>query len=102
MTWHRLIHFKYDIRREEPLDLETDLNPEQMFKVLLGYVNYQLGKTEGESGPLEREVYEITFGIDVEKERFGIYSDTENPGLTGGIVLKSIERLEELARMRLN
>lgn len=100
--WDIIIDFKYNMVSEEPFDLNTNAKPEAINEVLSEYLRSHIGTGKDKSIPNKKDVYHILIGLDLNDDSFGTYSDTGNKSLTDGIVLKSISKLEELAKNKAN
>lgn len=102
MEWDLTLDFKYDLKKDEPFELKTNLKPEYVRKILSEYLRSHIGAGKDNSPSNKKDIYRIVIGLNLSDDSFGTYSDTGNKGLTDHLVMKSIGKLEELAKNQPN
>lgn len=87
----------FDIGNPEKTIIRTDLKKEGLEEVLSEFVRSQIGEGKDGSEPNERDVYSIKVSLDLSGDSFSVESDTGNKGLTLGIVMDVLKRLDSIA-----
>jgi len=76
--------------------IRTNVRKEAVRGLLEAWLHTQIGKGEDKNIPKKKHIYTITIRVDLSYDIFYTSSDTKNKGLTCGIVLDVLKRLDEL------
>jgi hypothetical protein len=77
--------------------IKTDLTKEGLEEVLSEFVHAEIGEGKDDSKPNEYGVYSIKIRLDLSDDSFHVESDTGNKGLTLGIIMDVLKRLDAIA-----
>lgn len=88
------IRIAYPIDHPEKYELKTDIKKDKVAELLGNWLSLQEGKGEDNSVAVDREVYNIAIDFELEDDSFYMKSDTGNAGLTTGIVMDVVNRLQ--------
>lgn len=76
--------------------IKTNANKEGLREVLEAWLSCEAGQGEDDSEPNEKSEYKITIQIDLDSDTFYTDSDTGNKGLTCGIVMEVLNKLDKI------
>lgn len=88
-----LLEIKFNMKDPNKTVIETNAKPEVVEELLVDWVQMQMGQGSDGSKAEDREVYTIRIGLRLEDDCFGTESDTNNKGLTCGIIMDVIRLL---------
>ena len=92
---------RFHIRIEYPIDnpskytIKTDIKKKMLPEILSSWVQTQVGKGTDEREAVDRDVYKVGIDFELEDDSFYNNSDTGNEGLTVGIVMDVLKRLDQ-------
>lgn len=90
------VEIRYDARKgQEKIWIgDTNIKKERLKDFLLDWLMTQVGQGKDERKAHERESYKVVIGCDLSFDTFHVMSDTGNDGLTCGIVMGAVNKLE--------
>jgi hypothetical protein len=89
------IRIKYPIKEPDKFELKTDIKKEKVPEILSSWLSMQMGRGKDEREAIDRDVYNIKIDLELEDDTFYSDSDTGNKGLTVGIVMDVLKRLDK-------
>ncbi len=80
---------RYDAKDDSKCCMYTNVRVEAIQEVLENYVQSQTGSGNGKESPgfVDRDLYTVKIGLELEDDVFYTESDTGNKGLTVGIAM---------------
>ncbi len=90
------IVLEYNINEPLKSTIKANANQEGVREILEAWVHTQLGAGPDPREAVPRDVYTIKIGLRLEDDAFGTESDTNNKGLTCGIVLDALRHFDQL------
>lgn len=91
-----LVVIEYRLNEPDRSVIRTNARPERLEEIISAWVQDQIGRGKDAREPARREVYTIKIGLRVADDAFGTESDTGNAGLTCGLVMDVLPRLDRL------
>lgn len=91
-----LIKIGYSFSNPEQTVIKTNARKEALDELLSNWVQDQMFTGADPAEPAEKDPYEIKIGLVLENDQFHTESDTGNRGLTCGIVMDVLRRLETI------
>jgi hypothetical protein len=86
----------YPINTPEKYEIKTNMKSENVKDALCEYIHGIIGYGGKDTRKArEIDVYHITIDIDLSCDKFSVKSDTDNNGLTDGIIMDVISRMED-------
>lgn len=74
-------------------EIKSNLDEEMIEDFLCEWLRLQVGKGVDDSKPTEREEYEITILLNPTNDQFTVLSNTDNKGLTTGLIIYVVQTL---------
>lgn len=90
-----LVTIKFNPDKPQDTRVVTNAKPAVVEEILDDWVRAQMGAGSDPSKPANREVYTVKIGLRLEDDAFATESDTNNKGLTCGIVMAVAKLLHE-------
>lgn len=91
-----LVEISYDMKNPDKTVVRTNTKMEGVKEILETWLQCQVGKGEDKSKASEKDEYKVQIGLELDKDIFHINSDAGNKGLTCGIIIDVLSRLEKL------
>jgi len=88
------IDITYPIKKPSKYTIKSNIRKEMLSGILCGLVQNQTGAGEDKSKAKKINIYHIHIDIDLNYNDFEITSDTGNKGLTLGIIMDVIGRMD--------
>ena len=88
------IDITYPIDKPEKYKIKSNIRKEMLSDMLCELVHAQTGQGEDKSKAKELKVYKIHIDLDLNYDDFHIKSNTGNKGLTLGIIMDVIRRMD--------
>jgi len=88
-----VIEMAFDME-QETVQIRTNAKRGALVELLTDYVHSQVGTGKDLSPPEERDVYNITIGVELDDDSWGSSHNCGNKGLREGIVMQVINLLE--------
>jgi len=89
------VRIKYDTKKENITLEKTDIKKERICDFLEDWLLTQVGAGEDKRKVVERDVYNVNISCDLTNDNFYVKSDTNNDGLTAGIVMALLSKLNK-------
>lgn len=90
------IDITYPINTPDKYEIKTNIKSEKVKDTLCEYIQGIFGRGGKDSRiAKELDVYHITIEVDLSDDSFIVKSDTGNTGLTDGIIMDVIARMED-------
>ena len=85
------VKIKYNAKKgEEKVFIEeTNIKKDLVEDFLLDWLLTQVGRGKDNRVRVEKDIYSVTIGCDLSDDTFFVQSDTNNDGLTCGIVMSA-------------
>jgi hypothetical protein len=83
----------YPIKSPDDFEIVTNVKDSYIIDLLADWVHNQIGRGKDSRDAVDRDVYHINFKIDLTYDAFSVQADTGNEGLTVGVVMDVIYRL---------
>lgn len=87
------IKLEYPIARPEDFGVKTNAKSEVVADLLADFLHAQIGAGADQRPPGDYDIYEITLLLDLSDDSWRVQSNTNNHGLTAGIVMDVLKRL---------
>ncbi len=91
-----VVAVRYDTKEPSNTRIYTNAREEVLDEILSAWVQDQIGRGKDSSPPNMKDVYTIKIGLVLEDDSFCTESDTGNKGLTAGIVMDVLGKLETI------
>ncbi len=91
-----LIKIFYDFNNPIDSTIKTKIRQEKLKNILEDYLSDQVGKRRDNRKMSEKEICEIEIGVDLSTGTFYTSSDTNNDGLTCGIIIHILKIFDKL------
>lgn len=92
-----LIKISFNIADPDKTVIRTNARKEALEELLSAWVYDQMGRGGDNSTPEEKDIYQVVIGFEVAEDIFATTSDTGNKGLTAGLVMDTLRRLDRLS-----
>ena len=89
------IDITYPVAHPNKYKIKSNIRKEMLLDMLGELVHMQLGEGEDKSKAKKLNAYHIHIELDLNYDDFSIKSDTGNKGLTLGIIMDVISRMED-------
>lgn len=91
-----VIDIHYPVSTPEEMQIQTNAKPEVLAELVGTYIqDCCIGRGVDESAPNELDEYQITIGLELADDSWGIKSNTGNKGLTTGILMSVMKLLDQ-------
>jgi hypothetical protein len=89
------VSITYPIHRPDDFEISGNVKDNYVICLLTDWLHDQIGKGKDFSVAVDRNVYHIRIQVDLSQDIFYVDSDTGNKGLTTGIIMDVISRLDK-------
>lgn len=93
---HAILEIAYDMAHPEKTTIKTNAKKEAVEEILETWLYGQIGQNKDESKPARKPIYTIKIQMDLSDDSFHTSSDTGNKGLTCGLLMDVLKRLERI------
>lgn len=90
------IEISYDLVEPENSQIKTNAKKEKISDILKNWALTQIGQGEDMDKVKEVDAYRIVIELDLSRDTFYTTSNTGNAGLTAGIIMDIMERLNKV------
>lgn len=89
-----VIEMTFDMKTEA-VQIRTNAKHEVLSELISDYIHAQVGAGKDLTPPIERDVYKIAIGVELDDDSWGSSHDCGNKGLREGILMRILAILSD-------
>ncbi len=89
-----IIEMAFDMKAET-VQIKTNAKRSVVAELIGDYIHAQVGAGKDESPPIQRDVYNIAIGVELDDDSWGSSHDCGNKGLREGILMRVLQILDK-------